>query len=92
MPELARHWFTHELVSPCRGSRQKLNIKLELLRVHVLLDSRLLPPVDDGVAELAQQQRVLNDGEVIGKLALDVPDLFRLTHFNLKNKRIERSG
>jgi hypothetical protein len=51
----------------------------------------LLLPIDDGVAELAQQKRVVNDGEIIGKLALHVPDLFRFTHLGYltsKNKRI----
>jgi hypothetical protein len=46
----------------------------------VFLNSRLLPPVDDGIAELAEQERVIDNGEVIGELSMNVPDLFRFTH------------
>lgn len=53
----------------------------------MFLDPRSLPPVDDGVAELAEQQRVFDDGEIIRDLAVNVPNLLRLTHLNLEKQK-----
>ena len=67
--------------------KNRTESKSWLLRVHVFVDPRSLPPVDDGVAELAEQQRVFDDGEIIRDLAVDVPNLLRLTHLNLEKQK-----
>jgi hypothetical protein len=53
----------------------------------VFLHSGFLSPVDDGIAKLAEQQGVFDNGEIIGVLAMNVPDLLRLTHLPTSKKQ-----
>jgi hypothetical protein len=51
------------------------------------VDSGALAPIEDRVAKLAEEQRVVNNGEVIAELMMHVPNLARFEHPR-KNKRI----
>jgi hypothetical protein len=54
--------------------------QIKLLGSDVIVDSGTLAPVDNRVAELAEQQRVVDNGEVFTELAMHIPNLARFHH------------